>query len=63
MSKATTMIEKYEFLKKQMFKAIFNKNNPSINTKRVNKIAEQMRYLEKQGVLSAILAEVKPNKA
>lgn len=39
--------EQYEALKNQMFKAIFNKNNPSINTKRVNKIAAQMRYLEK----------------
>jgi hypothetical protein len=40
--------KQYEFLKDQMFKATFNKWNPSVNTKRINKLTEQLRYVEKQ---------------
>ena len=40
--------KRYEFLKDQMFKATFNKWNPSVNTKRINKLTEQLRYVEKQ---------------
>lgn len=40
--------QKYNFLKDQIFKATFNKWNPSVNTKRINKLTEQLRYVEKQ---------------
>lgn len=40
--------QKYIFLKDQIFKATFNKWNPSVNTKRINKLTEQLRYVEKQ---------------
>lgn len=40
--------KQYEFLKDQMFKATFNKWNPSVNTKRINKLTEQLRYVEEQ---------------
>ena len=39
--------EKYLFLQNQLLKACFNKYPPSINRKRIDKIANQMRYLEK----------------
>lgn len=39
--------ERYEFLQNQLFKACFNKYPHSVNRKRIDKIAAQMRYLEK----------------
>lgn len=39
--------EQYEALKNQLAKACFNKYNPATNSKRINKISNQMRYLEK----------------
>lgn len=39
--------EKYLFLQNQLLKACFNKYPPSINRKRIDKIANQIRYLEK----------------
>lgn len=41
-----TTNEKIENLKVQLGKAVFNKWNPSINNKRIDKIAREMRYLE-----------------
>lgn len=38
--------EKYTKLNKQLLKACFNKYTPATNTKRISKIASQMRYLE-----------------
>lgn len=38
---------RYEFLQNQLFKACFNKYPPSVNRKRIDKIAAQMRYIEK----------------
>lgn len=38
--------EKYTNLNKQLLKACFNKYTPATNTKRISKIASQMRYLE-----------------
>lgn len=37
----------YERLQKNLLKACFNKYTPATNRKRINKIAAQMRYLEK----------------
>ena len=39
--------ERYEFLQNQLFNACFNKYPTSVNRKRIDKIAAQMRYLEK----------------
>ena len=39
--------EQHETLKKNLLKACFNKHTPATNRKRINKIANQMRYLEK----------------
>ena len=39
--------EKYERLQNQLMKAVFNKYTPATNRKRIDKIATQMRYLEK----------------
>lgn len=36
----------YEKLNKQLLKACFNKYSPATNTKRISKIASQMRYIE-----------------
>lgn len=44
---AKTINEQYEFLQNQLMKAVFNKYTPATNRKRVDKIAAQMRYLEK----------------
>ena len=38
--------ERYAKLNKQLLKACFNKYTPATNTKRISKIASQMRYLE-----------------
>lgn len=46
--------EQYERLQNQLMKAVFNKYTPATNRKRIDKIATQMRYLEK-----TILPEVK----
>lgn len=37
----------YVFLQNQMAKACFSKYGLAANTKRINKLAAQMRYLEK----------------
>lgn len=37
----------YTFLQNQMAKACFSKYGLAINNKRINKLANQMRYLEK----------------
>lgn len=42
-----TINEQYENLKKNLLKACFNKYTPATNSKRINKISNQMRYLEK----------------
>ena len=39
--------EQYELLQNQLMKAVFNKYTPATNRKRIDKIANQMRYLEK----------------
>lgn len=39
--------ERYENLKYNLLKACFNKYTPATNRKRIDKIATQMRYLEK----------------
>lgn len=39
--------EQYERLQNQLMKAVFNKYTPATNRKRIDKIAAQMRYLEK----------------
>lgn len=39
--------EQYERLQNQLMKAVFNKYTPATNHKRIDKIAAQMRYLEK----------------
>ena len=42
-----TNTERYEALQKQLLKACFNKYTPATNNRVINKIAAQMRYLEK----------------
>ena len=39
--------EQYETLKKNLLKACFNKYTPATNRNRIDKFANQMRYLEK----------------
>lgn len=39
--------DQYENLKRNLAKACFNKYTPATNRKRIDKIATQMRYLEK----------------
>lgn len=39
--------EQYETLRKNLLKACFNKYTPATNRKRIDKFANQMRYLEK----------------
>lgn len=42
-----TNAERYEALQKQLLKACFNKYAPATNRNRIDKFANQMRYLEK----------------
>lgn len=39
--------EQYETLKKNLLKACFNNYTPATNRNRIDKFANQMRYLEK----------------
>ena len=47
MNKSKNIDTQYTFLQNQMAKACFNKYGLAANTKRINKLAAQMRYLEK----------------
>lgn len=42
-----TNTERYEALQKQLLKACFNKYTPATNSRVINKIAAQLRYLER----------------
>lgn len=42
-----TINEQYENLKKNLLKACFNKYTPATNRRTINRIASQMRYIEK----------------
>lgn len=44
--KGVNKMTQYEKLNKQLLKACFNKYSPATNTKRISKIASQMRYIE-----------------
>ena len=42
-----TNTERYEALQKQLLKACFNGKTPATNNRVINKIAAQLRYLER----------------
>lgn len=57
MNKNKNIDAQYAFLQDQMAKACFSKYGLVVNNKRINKLASQMRYLEKM-----IRPEVKEEK-